>query len=173
MVSQACSSILLSCLVQTDKLSFYAINDTLNTYNSCLVEIQIKGFDGEVKYAYNGRIDIGRNNKVMFYEMETMKLEASSSYIFMKITDSCGESLYENVDFICDYKDLNLPSTRLSYEIDNNVLKISASSLALNVRISGKNGTWFSDNYFNLQNGETKKVEIHGVSNIKVSCLNS
>jgi hypothetical protein len=105
--------------------------------------------------------------------METIKLEANNSYIFMKITDSCGESLYENVDFICDYKELNLPDTRLSCEIDNNIVKISASSLALNVRLSGENGTWFSDNYFNLQTGETKKVEIHGDSNIKVSCLNS
>ncbi len=173
MVSQAYSPVLLSCMVQADKLSFYAINDTLNTYQACLVEIQIKGFDGEVKHAYKNHIDLERNEKIMFYEMETIKLEANNSYIFMKITDSCGESLYENVDFICDYKELNLPDTRLSCEIDNNIVKISASSLALNVRLSGENGTWFSDNYFNLQTGETKKVEIHGDSNIKVSCLNS
>lgn len=104
-------------------------------------------------------------------------MDEKNNYIVMSISDSNGKLLYKNIDFIYDYKDLNIPNAKLSYEtkMNNNkaAIKLKFDSLALNVRLSTNNDSELCDNYFNMNAGEVKEIIVDPIKNLVVTCLNS
>jgi len=82
---------------------------------------------------------------------------------------SGGKELSANVAFFAPYKYLNLPQPDLQWQIapSGREVRIQARRFAAFVELSGEGDVHFTDNYFHMLPGESRRVSIRSTGDVK------
>lgn len=145
-------------------LNFYAVNDGLNKFQDVSIEIKTIRFNGEVVDEISSFPD-GKilEDIVKFDPFETLNLvpEADRNKTFLQLTlkDAGGKIIAENIHFFSKPNAMKLtkPNLKIRY-VSPSEIEISTDVLAKDVYLMGD--THFSDNFFDLLPGTSKKITL-------------
>lgn len=145
-------------------LNFYAINDELKKFNNISLSIQVVKFNGEIINQINASpAEKELNDILKFDPVEAKNLIGNSdrNKVLLKLflKDEKGNVITQNTHFFSKPKDLKLsqPSIRIK-KISPAEIEISTDVLAKDVYLIGD--VHFSDNFFNLLPGISKRIQL-------------
>lgn len=157
-------------------LNFFAVNDGLEMFEEVLLEIQAVDFTGNILKKF--LVASKRKNLEDILSFDTVKsdnliLDLDKNKIFLKVflKNNNKKIITENVRFFAKPKDLKLTQPTIKIKkISEREIEISTDVLAKDVYLMGE--THFSDNFFDLLPGETKRIKMSKLaSEIKILSL--
>lgn len=167
---RAFAPVLVNPVQEGDSLNVYLLSDRLDTLQQLTLEMRVIDFNGKVlKKKAMKAIELPGNSSVQVHReaLNALITPAQSKETFMLLTlkDKAGKKLSEEVHFFRPTKELALPQTEISCkvkQVDGRCeVTLSSSKLAKDVFIQiPVQGARFSDNFFDLLPGETKRVII-------------
>ncbi len=167
-VRDANAPLLLSAVIENDELLIYAVNDLLEK-NNLVFNVSVVDFAGNSVFNFQDNAIIEANHSTQMFSMpveEIITADIDKSQLVAKISlHENGEEKAVNLFYFEEPKNLKLPeadvmlSTRRTengYEV-----LLTTNALAKNIFLDTPYGdVKFSDNYFDMLPGETKKVEM-------------
>lgn len=166
---------------QGKDLTVWVVNDTLKAIDDVL-HVDVCRFDGERVFQAEIPVAIGANRSVRvarFTEEEILR-GTPANRVVVRLSLEGGDC--ENVYYLRDQKDLELPECRLhvTVDADKQEVTVSTDTLARFVKLElPAEKVIFSDNYFDLWPGRSKTVSIGHLegkpvplSELKVSAIN-
>ena len=175
--AKAFAPILISPMQRNDSLRIYLVNDYLEPTQSLNLELTLTSFGGKVIKSLRLPVNLQANSSTVVYQEALNKLlsedQRRESLLVMKLIDAKKQQLAGDVYFFNKTKNLNLPqpTVRISlkevkggYELTLKSDKL-AKDLFVEVPVQGAR---FSDNFFDLLAGETKKISIKTPSGEKI-----
>ncbi len=167
--SKAFAPVLISPMQRNDSLRIYLVNDLLEEKTALTLELQWTSFTGKKIKSVRLPVTMTANSSTVVYEAAMKSLltaeQRRESYLVMRLVDAKGKVLAGDVYFFNKTKDLNLPqpSVRISLkEVKGTYeLTLKSAKLAKDVFVEiPVHGAQFTDNFFDLLPGETKKIQI-------------
>lgn len=164
-VKKAFQNLLVSPYVKNDQLNVQVVSDSLVTVQAKL-SLSVTDFTGKVIWNKTQEVSIKPNASALLYTIpviEVLKGNNKEDVFLAAKLAAKDHTLAENVLYFDRIKNVNLPLVKVKHslkQLKNGVeLSLSANALAKNVYLNfeGTEGH-FSDNYFDLLPGETKKV---------------
>ncbi|MFP3593891.1 beta-mannosidase [Chryseobacterium sp. SIMBA_038] len=144
-------------------LNFYAINDSLNTFENVNLEIQVIKFNGEIlnkKVVSNGK-SLEEILKFEPIEIKNLLSNFNKDEVFLRLTlkDEKQKIIAQNNYFFSKPKDLKLTKPNIKIKkISPTEIEISTDILAKDVYLMGD--THFSDNFFDLLPKTSKRITL-------------
>lgn len=167
---RAFAPVLINPVQKDDSLNIYLISDRLESLESMSLEMKLIDFNGKVLGKHIMKmITLPDNTSLCVYRELLSSLVAaerrSDSFLQLILKDKSGYMLAEEVHFFHPVKALALPHTTVSYKMKQNdgicEVTLSAPKLAKDLFIEIPiQGARFSDNFFDLLPGESKKITI-------------
>ncbi len=150
---------------KTKELQVYVVSDKLKDFDATL-ESRILDFKGEELWNSSEKITVKANSSNIVYRKklkELLKGMNSKEVVFDVRLHNGDEQIYHTTKYFEKIKDLHLPKTLIKTTIEKSdkgyKINIIAKGLAKNVylRFDDADG-WFTDNYFDLLDGEKRVV---------------
>ena len=118
-------------------------------------------FSGNIKWQTENQIDVVSQVSKIYSNADFGGISGENHVLVARLMK--GDSIIaENLYYSLPAKDLNLPETKISKTITKTNsgfhIELTADKLAKNVHLSMEQEGFFSDNYFDLLPGETKKI---------------
>ena len=167
---RAFAPILINPIQEGDSLNIYLISDKLETLDQLTLEMRLIDFDGKVlnkKAVKSVRIPGNTSLCVHREFLETLLSPEQQKQAFVHLTlkDKGGREIAEENYFFVSPKDMNLPEAKINYKVKQQdgycEITLNSSKLAKDVFIQiPVQGARFSDNFFDLLPGVTKKITI-------------
>ena len=166
---RAFEPILISPVQKNDSLLMYLISDKLENNDNVQLSMKWKDFNGKLLKKMVLKTMLPANSSTKVFQQAINEIltteQRKNTYIQLLLTDKAGKVLNEQIYFINKTKDLNLPNATISvktqYKSGCCELTISTDKLAKDVFIEIPiQGARFSDNFFDLEPGITKKILI-------------
>ncbi|WP_299557439.1 glycoside hydrolase family 2 protein [Seonamhaeicola sp.] len=170
-VKKANSDVAFVPIQQNDHLSLHMVSDRLKDTN---IEstIRIKNLKGEALSVINKEYILPSNSAISIMEpqlvtefLRSNKIKEHSNNLVLELElQEAGKPIFKDRHYFVPVKDLALikPELEMSWEVhDNNYnIKITSKHFAKNVGVFSEvlNGR-FSDNYFDMMPGETKRIQ--------------
>lgn len=162
-----------------DSLTGIWINNNLNTNIHESLRIEVKDFLGNSFYSEDLDIDVPANTVLKvkelrvggrFYPNVIIPNRHRMFYLTAK-----SSSLTRQIRLFGSYQDISLPHADIDAEYVNDTIRIHTDYYARFVKIDGDlNGLELSDNYFDMEPGETKIIKVKGNrGRLYVKALNS
>ncbi|RCW55367.1 beta-mannosidase [Halanaerobium sp. ST460_2HS_T2] len=148
------------------------ITNDLNEMIKDHIVLEILDFSGNIIYEERFKLEIDKlDSKLIkkFKENKVLKNKAGSEVVIRisSVTELTPDKLY----YIRENKNLEFPECNLEFEVDklNNTIEINSDKHARFVKLEiPQEGVVFSDNYFDLIAGKTKKVKIKNLGEEKI-----
>lgn len=167
---RAFAPILINPLQRNDSLYIYLISDKLEPLKQYSMELKVVDFNGKVLTKKQLKpVDVSANTSACIFEDKVSAFVASeqSKNCFLQLTlkDKSGRMIAAETYFFAHTKELALPQTIVTYkqkQTDGSCeLVLISPKLAKDVFIEVPiQGARFSDNFFDLLPGETKKITV-------------
>lgn len=166
---RAFEPILISPVQKNDSLQVYLVSDLLKTKENLKLKLQWRDFQGKKIKNIHLITSLKANTSANVFSKPIKELlsddERKNTYLELTLIDSKNNKLASQVYFINKTKDLNLPKPRIIMEKHlrkgSCELRLKTDKLAKDVFIEiPLQGAKFSDNFFDMQPGETKTVII-------------
>ncbi len=150
---------------KTKELQVYVVSDKLKDFDATL-EARILDFKGEELWNSSEKITVKANSSNIVYRKklkELLKGMNSKEVVFDVRLHNGDEQIYHTTKYFEKIKDLHLPKTLIKTTIEKSdkgyKITITAKGLAKSVylRFDDADG-WFTDNYFDLLDGEKRVV---------------
>lgn len=147
-----------------EELHFYAINDELKEFKNSRLNLKLVDFKGEILEEYSpASKDSVLKNIMEFDSIDTDELLKGNNptqvFLNMDLLDEENEPIATGVYFFARPKDLELEEPELKIKfISDTEIEISTDVLAKRVFLFGD--THYSDNYFDLLPGESKRITL-------------
>lgn len=167
--AKAFAPVLISPVQRNDSLHIYLVNDVPVTKHQLTLELTWTSFNGKRIKSLRLPVSLPSNSSTVVYGEALKKLltdaQRRESYLVMKLIDSQKEVLAGDVCFFNKTKNLDLPQPKLHFSLKETKgafeLTLKTDKLAKDVFIEIQvQGARFSDNFFDLLPGETKKIRI-------------
>lgn len=167
--AKAFAPVLISPMQRNDSLRIYLVNDLLEDKTALTLELQWTSFAGKKIKSLRLPVAMAANSSTVVYEAAMKSLltveQRRETYLVMRLVDAKGKALASDVYFFNKTKDLNLPhpSLRISLKEVKGTYELTLKSdkLAKDVFVEiPVHGARFTDNFFDLLPGETKKIQI-------------
>jgi beta-mannosidase len=164
-VKKAFEETILVSFEEANHLNFYVISDKLTDQNAVLKQTLID-FNGTILWQEEKNLEIPSNSSNLIQELNLIDLFTfgnPSGMVLVTDLKSDGKLIYENLQYFKKPKELELQPVKIKLEIfekDSEFeIQLSAERLAKNVFLSTNLATdHFSDNYFDLLPGQTKRI---------------
>lgn len=179
---RAFAPLLLNAIRNNDNLEIYLLSDKLESFENLSLETSVIDFDGKVlNKQVVPNISAPQNASSCIYKSDVVKKLSSDQqkkcFLKMSLKDKKGRLLAVETYFFSRTKDLELPQTSISYKVKQTdgecQLILTSSKLAKDVFIEIPiQGARFTDNFFDLLPGESKKITITSDSIKKSDKLN-
>jgi beta-mannosidase len=164
-VKKAFEETILVSFEEEDQLRFYVISDKLTDQTAILKQTLID-FNGTVLWQEEKKLDISSNSSNLIQKLNLTELFTYGNPSGMVlVTDLISDEnlIYEDLHYFKKPKELALQAAEIGLEIfekDSEFeIQLTANRLAKNVFLSTNlSPDHFSDNYFDLIPGQTKKV---------------
>lgn len=167
---RAFAPILINPVRQGDSLGIYLISDELEPMRELTLEMRLIDFNGKVQEnKWLKSLDIPANASVCVSKdsVSAFVSREQSKHCFLQLIlkDKSGRSVADETFFFERTKELSLPQTTISYkqkQADGSCeLTLTSSKLAKDVFVEVPiQGARFSDNFFDLLPGDSKKITI-------------
>lgn len=166
---RAFAPVIINPIHENDSLNVYLISDKLDDLNGLKLEMQQVDFNGKklAKKVLPTQINGNTSAKIVGYDLNEWGTAAQrkSSYLLFVLKDKNGKELTRDVHFFERTKDLDLPQTNIDYKVKTTDGKcevtLKSAKLAKDIFIQiPYQGARFTDNFFDLLPGETRKIII-------------
>lgn len=166
---RAFEPLLINVVHEKGDLNVYLISDKLEKLSDLTLTMQLVDFSGQKLGKQQITVDVPANvsKKVFGKTIETWGNEdrRKESFLLLTLKDKSGHEMARRVHFFGHTKDLKLPETTVKYTVKS---LDGRCEVTLNTRQLAKDvfvqipiqGARFSDNFFDLLPGETKKITI-------------
>lgn len=167
--AKAFAPLLISPMQRNDSLRIYLVNDYLEEKTGMTLELQWTGFSGKKLKTLRLPVALPANSSAVVYEEPVSRVlnevQRRESYLVVRLVDSQGNVQAGDVYFFNKTKDLNLPQPAIRFSLKEAAgsyeLTLKSDKLAKDVFVEiPVHGTRFTDNFFDLLPGETKKIRV-------------
>jgi beta-mannosidase len=164
---RAFAPVLLNAFKEGDELCFYVLSDVLQDYKNATLQLKLMDFNGKVLNKKVVKGEVPANSSTIFHK-ETyadLAVDPAKTLLLMTLKTQQGEVLSEEIFYFNYPKDQELPITKVTCKTKQSNGKcevvLSAKQLARDIFIEiPYQGARFSDNFFDLLPGQTKKIVI-------------
>lgn len=166
---RAFAPLLINPIQEDGNLNVYLISDKLESLSNLTLDMELIDFNGKRLARKTASVDAPANASVKVFSLavDDWASEAQRKECFVRHTlrDKNKKILASDIYFFNRTKDLNLPETTVSYKVksQNGQCEVTVTSrklakdLFIQIPIQGAR---FSDNFFDLLPGESRKVII-------------
>ena len=164
---RAFAPVLLNAFKEGDELCIYTLSDELKDHKDVTLHLKLMDFNGKVLSKKMVKGEVPANSSVVLHREAYNDLAANSAnaLLLMTLKDRKGEVLSEEIYYFSYPKDQELPETKVTYKVKQQDGKcevtLSAKQLARDIFVEIPiQGAKFTDNFFDLLPGQTKKIVI-------------
>ena len=164
---RAFAPLLLHAFKEGEDLCFYTLSDELKDYKQVTLQLKWMDFNGKTLGKKELEGDIPANSSTLFHKepYADWAKNPQNSFLLMTLKDRKGEVLSEEIYYFSYPKDQELPETKISYKVKQQDGKcevtLSAKQLARDIFMEiPYQGARFTDNFFDLLPGQTRKIVI-------------
>lgn len=153
----------------SDTLAVYLFSDLLETQENLTLELQLTDFQGKKGKCVKLPVSLPANSVKQVFSQPLGQWvtpeDRTDRILTVKLKDRKGNILTENTHYFARTKDLNLPKAKIDYKtrtFDGRCeITLNSKQLAKDVFIQvPMQGAHFSDNFFDLLPGESRKIVI-------------
>jgi beta-mannosidase len=159
-VRRAYQDVIISFEKNNDLVDIYLVSDEQEDFPSIL-NLKIVDFNGNIKWQSENKIVV-RNSHSGIYSNANLQGIPGADHLLVARLIREDSVIAENLFYFLPIKDLNLPESKISKTITKTgsgfLIELTADKLAKNVCLNLHDNGSFSDNYFDLIPGETKKI---------------
>ena len=159
--------VLLNAFKEGDDLCIYTLSDELKEHKNATLQLKLMDFNGKVLTKKVVKGEVPANASAVFHKEAYADLATNptNTLLLMTLKNQKGEVLSEEVFYFSYPKDQELPMPKVSYKVKQQDGKcevtLSAKQLARDIFVEiPYQGARFSDNFFDLLPGQTKKITI-------------
>ena len=164
---RAFAPVLLNAFKEGETLCIYTLSDDLNAYPNATLQLKLMDFNGKVLKKKIIKGEVPANTTILFDKEhdEEWATAPKTTFLLMTLKDAKGQTLSEEIYYFNYPKDQELPEAKVAYKVKQLDGKcevtLSSKQLARDVFVEiPVQGAKFSDNFFDLLPGQTKKVII-------------
>ncbi|MBO5080912.1 MAG: glycoside hydrolase family 2 protein, partial [Bacteroidaceae bacterium] len=164
---RAFAPVLLNAFKEGDDLCIYTLSDELKDHKDVTLHLKLMDFNGKVLSKKMVKGEVPANSSVVLHREAYNDLAANPANTLLQMTlkDRKGEVLSEVIYYFSYPKDQELPDAKVSYKVKQQDGKcevtLSTKQLARDVFVEIPiQGAKFTDNFFDLLPGQTKKIVI-------------
>ena len=164
---RAFAPILLNAFKEGNELCIYTLSDELDAVKNTTLQLKVMNFEGKVLNQKTVKGEVPANSSVVYCKEDyaTLAADPSNTFLLMTLKSSQGQILSEEIYYFNYPKDQNLPETQIRTKIkqlDGRCeITLSAKQLARDIFIEiPVQGARYTDNFFDLLPGQTKKIVI-------------
>ena len=164
---RAFAPVLLNAFKEGDDLCIYTLSDELKDYQNATLQLKVMDFNGKVLSKKVVKGEVTANSSVVFHKETYNGLATSptNTFLLMTLKDQKGKVLSEEIYYFNYPKDQELPEAKVSCKVKTMDGKcevtLSAKQLARDIFVEIPiQGAKFTDNFFDLLPGQTKKIVI-------------
>ena len=164
---RAFAPILLNAFKEGDELCIYTLSDELKEYKNVTLQLKVMDFNGKVLNRKEVKGEVPANASVVFHKeaYNVLATNPTNTLLLMTLKDQKGKVLSEEIYYFNHPKNQELPVAKVSYKVKQLDGKcevtLSTKQLARDIFIEIPfQGARFSDNFFDLLPGQTKKIVI-------------
>lgn len=164
---RAFAPVLLNAIKEGETLCIYTLSDDLQSYSDASLQLKLMDFNGKVLNKKTIRGEVPSNTSIMFHKelYDNWSASPTNTLLLMTLKDRQGKVLSEEVYYFSYPKDQELPETKVSCKVktlDGRCeVTLTAKQLARDIFIEIPfQGARFTDNFFDLLPGQTKKIVI-------------
>jgi beta-mannosidase len=162
---EACKNQIINVVIENGKLLIYGVSD-LAQKTDAVIRLNLADFSGFSLWNRPVKVTLPANNSALVYslDLKEIPLNYREKEVFLTATLVTGtKELDQEFVYFAAPKDLKLPEpgikTRISDKGDHFVIEISSEKLCKNLMlISDNTEVQFSDNFLDMQPGETRLV---------------
>ena len=164
---RAFAPVLLNAFKEGDDLCIYTLSDELKEHKNATLQLKVMDFNGKVLSKKVVKGEVPANASAVFHQEAYAGLATNptNTLLLMTLKDQKGKVLSEEIYYFNYPKDQELPVAKVSYKVKQMDGKcevtLSAKQLARDIFIEiPYQGARFTDNFFDLLPGQTKKIVI-------------
>ena len=164
---RAFAPVLLNAFKEGDQLCFYTLSDELKEYKNATLQFKVMDFNGKVLSKKTVTGEVPANVSVLFHKeaYDALATDPANTFMLMTLKDQKGKVLSEEIYYFNCPKEQELPVAKVTYKVkqlDGQCeVTLSTKQLARDIFIEIPfQGARFSDNFFDLLPGQTKKIVI-------------
>ena len=164
---RAFAPVLLNVFQEGDDLCFYTLSDELKDYKDATLQWKLMDFNGKVLNKKTVKGEVPANVSAVFHKeaYSDWATDPTRTLLLVTLKDQPGKVLSEVIHYFSFPKDQELPDAKVSYKIKTFDGKcevtLSAKQLARDIFVEiPVQGAKFTDNFFDLLPGQTKKITI-------------
>jgi beta-mannosidase len=162
-VRDAYSDLLVSFESEKEIVKVFIVSDRL-TNTQVEFDLKIMDFEGKIFWESNTNIEVQSSSSKAFANIDVRNVPMSNHFMIGKLLQS-DSVLAMNCYYFVPPKDLRLPAIEIKKEIEaveeGYLIRLTSDKLAKNVFLCCDADGFFSDNYFDLIPGETKRITFH------------
>jgi beta-mannosidase len=173
-VKKAYEQVLITHQEEKGRLGVYVVSDELNPLLNAKLRIQALDFYGKEIWSRDTTVSIEPNTSLKYISLDIKDLingQNRKSVYIKTVLEYNGKLLSENRYFFEKERDTQLPSAKITYTSrkipEGYELIFSSKTFAKYVMISSEAEIRMSDNYFDLDAGEQKRVVIQADTSIE------
>ena len=164
---RAFAPVFLNVFQEGDDLCFYTLSDELKDYENATLQWKLMDFNGKVLNKKTVKGEVPANASAVFHKeaYSDWATDPTRTLLLVTLKDRQGKVLSEVIHYFSYPKDQELPETKVSYKVKTFDGKcevtLSAKQLARDIFVEIPiQGAKFTDNFFDLLPGQTKKIMI-------------
>ena len=164
---RAYAPILLNAIKEGNQLNIYVMSDKLEAYPGATLQLQLSDFNGKTLKKWKVCNDVPANTSIRFHQEDyaTLATDPTRTFLLMTLKSKDGKELSKEIFYFNYPKDQNLPQANIRYKIKQEdgrcEVTLQSKQLARDVFIEiPYQGARFTDNFFDLLPGETRKITI-------------
>ena len=164
---RAFAPVLLNAFKEGDELYIYTLSDELKEYKNATLQLKVMDFNGKVLSKKTVKGEVPANASAVFHKevYADLATHPTNTLLLMTLKDQKGKVLSEEIYYFNHPKDQELPVAKVSYKVkqlDGRCeVTLTAKQLARDIFVEIPfQGARFSDNFFDLLPGQTKKIVI-------------
>lgn len=166
---RAFAPLIINPIHENGNLNVYLLSDKLEDSSDMTLDMRLMDFKGKKLLQKSAKVEVAANTsaKVFGCALDEWADEAQRKecYLLLSLKDRHGKEITRDIHYFLPTKDLNLPQTtvnsKLKVQDGRCEVTLSASKLAKDIFVQiPYQGARFTDNFFDLLPGETRKIVI-------------
>lgn len=166
-VKRAFAPILVDAIKEGEALNVYVMSDKLEEVKDASLQLKLMDFDGKVLRKKSVQGVVPANSSMVFDKEDyaAWAINPRNTFLLMTLKNKKGEVLSEEVYYFNFQKEQDLPKTEVKCKtkmLDGKMeITLSAKQLARDVFVEiPVQGVRYTDNFFDLLPGQTKKIVV-------------
>lgn len=166
---RAFAPLIINPIHENGNLNVYLLSDKLEDSSDMTLDMRLMDFKGKKLLQKSAKVEVAANTSAKVFgcalDEWADEVQRKECYLLLSLKDRQGKEITRDIHYFLPTKDLNLPQTtvnsKLKVQDGRCEVTLSASKLAKDIFVQiPYQGARFTDNFFDLLPGETRKIVI-------------